>query len=387
MLLLGDILRKQAHPRLFGRKTALIWGDETWTYAALNSEVNRLANGLLALGVAKGDRVAVLGRNCVEYVVCYFALAKLGAIMVPVNFWYRAGEVRYTLDQSGSTWLLVDAQFGAIAAEAADMLAATTLRAVVRWGQADEPAEWIGSTETRQVSYHDLLAGAADSEPDVDLTPDDPHIILYTSGTTGFPKGALFSHRAHYLHAMAWVIRTRTVEEDVGQLVYPLFHTGGPDCVLLPHFLVGATVLLLDGADPAEMLDTAARWRATSLFCVPTVWRRVLGQMRRRSYDVRSVRRCLGSSDTFTPDLLDEILGRFPADVYVTYGLTEAGCILTFSRLTRDDRARIGTVGKPHPLVEVRLVDSADQDVPPGEVGRGDRPRPDPDGRLLAAAG
>ena len=168
---------------------------------------------------------------------------------------------------------------------------------------------------------------------------------------------------------MAWVIRTRTVEEDVGQLVYPLFHTGGPDCVLLPHFLVGATVLLLDGADPAEMLDTAARWRATSLFCVPTVWRRVLGQMRRGAYDVGSVRRCLGSSDTFTPDLLDEILGRFPADVYVTYGLTEAGCILTFSRLTRDDRARIGTVGKPHPLVEVRLVDSADRDVPPGEVG------------------
>ena len=90
----------------------------------------------------------------------------------------------------------------------------------------------------------------------MDLSPDDPHIILYTSGTTGFPKGALFSHRAHYLHAMAWVIRTRTVEEDIGQLVYPLFHTGGPDCVLLPHFLVGATVLLLDGADPAEMLDT-----------------------------------------------------------------------------------------------------------------------------------
>ena len=369
MLLLGDILRKHAHPRLFGRKTALIWGGETWTYAALNSEVNRLANGLLALGVAKGDRVAVLGRNCVEYVVCYFALAKLGAIMVPVNFWYRAGEVRYTLDQSGSTWLLVGTQFGAVAAEAADMLAATTLRAVVQWGQADEPAEWIGSTETQQASYHDLLAGVAESEPDVQLSPDDPHIILYTSGTTGFPKGALFSHRAHYLHAMAWVIRTRTVEEDIGQLVYPLFHTGGPDCVLLPHFLVGATVLLLDGADPAEMLDTAARWRATSLFCVPTVWRRVLGQMRRRSYDVRSVRRCLGSSDTFTPDLLDEILGRFPADVYVTYGLTEAGCILTFSRLTRDDRARIGTVGKPHPLVEVRLVDSAGQDVPPGEVG------------------
>ncbi|MAG36790.1 MAG: o-succinylbenzoate--CoA ligase [Dehalococcoidia bacterium] len=368
MLLLGEIIRKQAQPQLSGRKTALIWGEETWTYAALNSEVNRLANGLAALGVGKGDRLAVLGRNCAEYVVIYFALAKLGAIMVPVNFWYRAGEVRYTLDQSGSTWLLVDTPFSPVAAEAADLLEETGLRAVVWWGEAKE-YERIGSVETRQVSYADLIAGAADSEPDVDLTPDDHHIILYTSGTTGFPKGALFSHRAHYLHAMAWVIRTRTAEEDVGQLVYPLFHTGGPDCVLLPHFLVGATVILLDGADPEVMLDTAARWQATSLFCVPTVWRRVLGQMQHDSYDVGSVRRCLGSSDTFTPHLLDEILGRFQADVYVTYGLTEAGCILTFSRLTHDDRSRIGTVGKPHPLVEVRLADSADQDVPLGEVG------------------
>ena len=179
--------------------------------------------------------MAVLGRNCVEYVVCYFALAKLGAIMVPVNFWYRAGEVRYTLDQSGSTWLLVGAQFNAIAAEAADMLEKTTLRAAVCWGQAGGPVAWIGSSQTRQVSYSDLLAASSGLRAGRGtLTPDDPHIILYTSGTTGFPKGALFSHRAHYLHAMAWVIRTRTVEEDIGQLVYPLFHTGGPDCVLLP---------------------------------------------------------------------------------------------------------------------------------------------------------
>lgn len=367
-MLLGDIIRKQAQPQMHAAKTALIWGDRSWTYAELNSEVNRLANGLSGLGMVKGDRVAVLGRNCAEYVVIYFALAKLGAIMVPINFWYRAGEVKYTLDQSGSRWLLVNTRFIDVAAEAAVDLEETKLRAIISWGDENKHRRMV-SSQALQLSYNQVMAGGIESEPARDLLPEDPHIILYTSGTTGFPKGALFSHRAHYLHAIAWVIRTRTVEEDVGQLVYPLFHTGGPDCVLLPHFLVGGTVLLLDGADPDEMLQTVSRWKATSLFCVPTVWRRVLAQLHHHTYDVSSIRRCLGSSDTFTPDLLDEILYRFDADVYVTYGLTEAGCILTFSRLTRKNHSRIATVGKAHPLVDVRIADEAGHDVKLGEVG------------------
>src|SRR5689334_16936069 len=106
-MLLGDILRKNARPEMFGGKTALIFGEHRWTYGALNARVNRIANALAARGIGRGDRVAVLGRNSDTYVALYFALAKLGVVMVPVNFWYRAEEVRYTLDQSGSRWLLV----------------------------------------------------------------------------------------------------------------------------------------------------------------------------------------------------------------------------------------------------------------------------------------
>jgi acyl-CoA synthetase (AMP-forming)/AMP-acid ligase II len=105
------------------------------------------------------------------------------------------------------------------------------------------------------------------------------------------------------------------------------------------------------------------------VFCVPTVWRRLLAAAALGRHDLGSVRRCLGSSDTLPPDLLDEILRRFDAEVYVTYGLTEAGCILTYSRLTRDDRAKIASVGKPHPLVDLRLLDPDGRAVGPGEVG------------------
>jgi acyl-CoA synthetase (AMP-forming)/AMP-acid ligase II len=270
----------------------------------------------------------------------------------------------------------------------------------------------------------------------VAVAPHDPHIILYTSGTTGFPKGALFSHAAHYLHALSWALMTNQQADDVGLLVYPLFHTGGPDCVLLPHFLLGATVVLLDGADPAEMLRAIERHRATNVFCVPTVWRRLLAALdagrnilldagspggpsgprdwspgdgpavdstvARRTpapggpdptvrrpprrgdgsvpYDVSSVRRCLGSSDTLPADLLDGILQRFDADVYVTYGLTEAGCILTYSKLTRQRREKIHSVGKPHPLVELRLA------PPDGEAAGGPAGEAGPDGEAAGGA-
>jgi acyl-CoA synthetase (AMP-forming)/AMP-acid ligase II len=111
------------------------------------------------------------------------------------------------------------------------------------------------------------------------------------------------------------------------------------------------------------MLGAIATHRVNNVFCVPTVWRRLLSSLDKEAHDVSSVRRCLGSSDTLPPDLLDGILERFQADVFVTYGLTEAGCILTYSRLTREDRTEIDTVGRPHPLVEVAV------DALPGEVG------------------
>ncbi len=168
---------------------------------------------------------------------------------------------------------------------------------------------------------------------------------------------------------MSLALAAGNISDDVGAVIYPLFHIGGPDCLVLPHVLTGATLVILDGGDPQAILEAAQRHRVTNLFCVPTVWRRILRMLEETPYDVTSVRRCLGSSDTFPPDLLGRILSRFNADVYVTYGLTEAGCILTVCRLTRDDRTKIGSVGRPMPTVEVRVVDPAMRNVAVGEVG------------------
>jgi acyl-CoA synthetase (AMP-forming)/AMP-acid ligase II len=363
VLLLGEILRRQAADVGRADRVAAIFEardgrEQRLTYRQLNRRANRLANALLAAGVAKGDRVALLGRNSLQYVAIYFALAKLGAVMVPVNFWYRSSELKYTIDQSESSTLLVAGQLIETLAPVAAELPSLRRTYV-----------YDALAASQQPSLEALAGGASEEEPTVRLDERDPHIILYTSGTTGFPKGATLSHRAHYLHALTWALQTGQSEADLGLVVYPLFHTGGPDCVVLPHFIVGGTIVIHDGAEPELMLSAIERHRLTNVFCVPTVWRRLLAHPSLAGRDLSSVRRCLGSSDTLPPDLLDEILARFEAEVFVTYGLTEAGCILTFSRLTRQDRAKIASVGKPHPLVDVRVVGPDERELPTGQVG------------------
>jgi fatty-acyl-CoA synthase len=151
-------------------------------------------------------------------------------------------------------------------------------------------------------------------------------------------------------------------------LVYPLFHVGGLDCLLLPMLIAGGTVVILDRPEPREVLRAIARHRATFQFCVPTLWRRLVRELAANPVDVSSVRLCLSSSDTITRDTLLGIETHFRAPVIQLYGLTEA-CVVTHFLAPEHHARRLGSVGRPHPLVDVRIVDEAGQDVRPGEVG------------------
>lgn len=264
-MLLGNILQRNARDPGLKRKTALIFGNRSLTYGELNAQSNRIANGLLSLGVRKGDRIGVLSRNTDVYVAVYFALAKAGAIMVPVNFWYRSREIRYTLQQSGARGLIYQSRFG-------DVVGGIGVLTGLEWMLT------IGDNCGNRLE--DLAARSPSDEPAVELDENDPHVILYTSGTTGFPKGAVFSHKSHYLQALSLALSTGGHNADVGLVVYPLFHTGGPDCLVLPHFLTGATLVILDGAEPGDILSAVAQHRATNIFCVPTVWRWILARQR-----------------------------------------------------------------------------------------------------------
>ena len=348
-LLLGEIVRRQARHR--PERTAYVIGAERVTYRRLDATANRLAHALRALGVRRGDRVATLSENRVEYPPIYFAVAKLGAIHVPVNFRYRAGEVRYVLAQSEASVLLVGDKLAGVVEEVRGALPA--LRHVISLDR-DLP---------------ELLARASDGEPEPDpsLSEHDPHVMLYTSGTTGDPKGALLSHRTYALQAMQTQTTTGLGEDDVGLGMFPMFHMGGW-AMPLGYWTNGGTVVLMEKAEPAEILRAVARERVTYLYLIPTLYNAVLALPEFARTDLSSLRALGSGTQVMTEAQVRAIVEAFRnPNLFVMYGQTEAGPVANLR--PRDVLRKPTSVGRPALNVDVRLVDADDRDVGPGATG------------------
>src|SRR6059036_3135352 len=310
-LLLGEIVRRQARHR--PEKIAYVIGSERVTYRRLDAMANRLAHALRALGVGRGDRVATLAENRLEYPAIYFALAKLGAIHVPVNFRYRAGEVRYTLAQSEACALLYAAEHAGTVEEVRGALPA--LRHLI-----DLDGAGPGTAA-------DLMARASEAEPqaDPDLDERDPHVMLYTSGTTGDPKGALLSHRTYVLQASQTQRTTGLGEDDVGLCMFPMFHMGGW-AMPLGYWVNGASVVLMEKAEPAEILRTVPRERVTYLYLIPTLYDAVLALPEFERTDLSSLRALGSGTSVMTEGQVRTIIDRFRnPNLFIMYGQTEAG--------------------------------------------------------------
>jgi len=345
-LLLGEIVRR--HARWRPERTAYVVGPHRVTYAQLNALANRLAHMLRELGVRHGDRVATLAGNRREYPAIYFAAAKLGAIHVPLNTRWQATELRYGLAQSEACVLLVAPEFEDVARALATDLPA--LREVVSLGALD-----------------DLLARASDGEPDAAVDERDPHVMLYTSGTTGDPKGALLSHRSYVLQAAQTQGATGLGEDAVGLCMFPMFHMGGW-AMPLGYFLHGGTVILLERVDPGEILRLVARERITYLYLIPTLYQSVLALPEFDTTDLSSLHALGSGTSVMTEAQVLEIVARFRnPNLFVMYGQTEAGPVATLR--PRDVPRKPTSVGRPAPNVDVRLLRPDGTDAGAGEVG------------------
>ncbi|HLY36864.1 MAG TPA: AMP-binding protein, partial [Candidatus Binatia bacterium] len=345
-LLIGELVRRHARHR--GARTAYVIGARRVTYRELDAMANRLAHALRALGVGHGDRVATLAPNRVEYPAVYFATAKLGAIHVPLNFRWRAGEVRYALTQSASSVLLY----------------ADDLAAVVEEARGD-----VRHVLSLDRDVGGLMSRAADSEPAVEprLAETDPHVMLYTSGTTGDPKGALLSHRAYVLQATQTPRPTGRGEDDVVLCMFPMFHMGGW-AMPLGYWANGATVVIMGRADPGEILRTIAREGVTYLYLIPTLYDALLALPEFARTDLSSLRALGSGTSVMTEAQVRTIVERFRnPNLSIMYGQTEAGPVAT---LRPPDVLRKPTsVGRPALNVDVRVVDTDGNDVGAGTTG------------------
>jgi fatty-acyl-CoA synthase len=329
-----------------------------YTYAELNARANRLANFMRdRLGVAQGDRVALLAHNSVVYLDLLYGLAKIGAIFAPLNWRLSAPELAYIVNDAGPTVLIAGPEF------------LPTLDALRPQIHVPHLVSVEGAAIAGAWSYEAETAQASDAEPErPPLADDDAACLLYTSGTTGRPKGAVIPHRQVLWNCINTVISWGLREDDVSPVLTPLFHAGGLFAFLTPILYVGGRLVLTRQFDPEESLRLIVTERCTVILGVPTLFQVWMNSPQFAS-DFRHVRFFISGGAPCPPRLMDAWRQQKGVVFRQGFGLTEAG-VNCFSMSDQDSVAKSGSVGKPIFHSQMRLVDPATgRDVPAGEPG------------------
>jgi acyl-CoA synthetase (AMP-forming)/AMP-acid ligase II/2-polyprenyl-6-methoxyphenol hydroxylase-like FAD-dependent oxidoreductase len=363
---IGDLLHRSAARA--PAKTAIVYQGLRQTYAELDETVNRMAHALAARGVTQGDRVALFSHNNHAFVVSYFALARLGAVSVPVNFMLTAAEAGYVLEHSGATGLIAEDILVPVAEEAiARAGGRVRVRGVIAGGAAEPPDGWEPPPGWEPVNG--WMVGRDASPPAVSVADDDLVQLIYTSGTESRPKGAMLSARSLIAQYVTCIVDGQMSADDVEVHSLPLYHCAQLHCFLTPGIYLGATNIVLPGADPATILRTVEQERATKLFCPPTVWISLLRHPDFDRRDLSSLRKGYYGASIMPVEILKEITTRLPGvRLFNFYGQTEMAPLATV--LAPEDQIRkAGSAGRPALNVETRVVDEAGQPVPPGVIG------------------
>jgi HIP---CoA ligase len=350
-------------------------GETVLTYSQLSDAARRFGAALVASGVEPGDRVALWCFNCAEWVVAVLGVFAAGAVLVPVNTRFKGAEAADLLARSRARVLVTVTDF--LGSDYLAMLEATgtALPALETVVVAHGPTPEGSPASTTAVDWRAFLGRAtarALSEVrrrSAALGPDDPSDILFTSGTTGVPKGVVMTHGRTVIVATDWVAMTGLTAGDVYLQVNPYFHMFGLKAGILASVAAGATMLPEPTFDVARALSRVEAEQVTVLPGAPTIYQSILDSPDRDAHDLSSLRVAVTGAADIPVELIRRVHAELPFPFIVTgYGLTEAG---TASATGADDdpEAIATTVGRPRPGFEVRIVGEGDRDVPPGEAG------------------
>ncbi|MEY2819825.1 MAG: hypothetical protein RL275_3288, partial [Chloroflexota bacterium] len=353
----ADILTKRA--LLTPNREALIElaTGVHYTYAELNQRANRAANFLReTCGVEKGDRVSILAHNTVAYVDLLFGVAKIGAILAPLNWRLTSRELIYIFNDCQPKVLIVGPEFVSVYNEMKDSIKVDHLISIEG---ADVPGE----------SYEKLIDQASAGEPQSPaIVGDDPVCILYTSGTTGRPKGAVLPHRQVIWNSINTVMSWGLNEDDISPILTPMFHSGGLFVFLVPLFHVGGKLLLGRTFDTDASLKLIVDEKCTVILGVPTLFQVWMNSTQFANADFSHVRFFISGGAPCPPSLIQAWSEKKGVVMRQGYGLTEVG-VNCFSMTDEDALRKLGSVGKPIFHSDMRLVDENGKDVPVGATG------------------
>jgi acyl-CoA synthetase (AMP-forming)/AMP-acid ligase II len=334
-----------------------VFEGETLTYGEMAARAAALAAGLHARGVRRGDVVGLLSYNCPEMLETIFAANHLGAVAMPINWRLAAPEVRYILEHSEAKALMCDEALTGLADEAIEGMAAAPLRTCVA---SPAPATWTTLAHLR-VDGHDL-----DPEP---TSADDVHRLMYTSGTTGHPRGVMLTHGNLAWKNLAHIVEFGFTGTDLGLACGPLYHVGALDLTTTTLIAAGATVIIHRAFDAAAVVDELERSRVSTVWLAPAMVNAIMALPDVEQRDLSSVRVIINGGEKMPIPLIERIQRTFPSAWFAdAYGLTETVSGDTF--LDRDSIiAKLGSVGRPCLHLDLDIWDEQGHPVAPGERG------------------
>lgn len=339
------------------KKLAVIFNDQVHTYEEFNEEANRIAHALINYGIKKGDKIALMMKNSNQFAFVYYGILKAGGVAVPINFRLTAHEVNYILDNSDSLIVFAD-----------DDLAETVQKAVE--GNAKVNLQVIVGSNKKE---HQLLLSEfrsfSSKNPEIGVVESDDAEILYTSGTTGLPKGVVLDHHRILHVGLVTIITMKMGHEDQLLHIAPLFHSAQLNLFLLTGTCLGCTQVIRQEFNPVQTLKDIDQYKISLFFGVPTMYNFLLQVPNREQYDLSSLKRCGYGAAPMPVSLLQQSMELFGTDQFFNLcGLTEGGPGGVFL-MPEDHKTKLGASGRASHLTDARVVDENGEDVLPGQVG------------------
>ena len=344
-----DMLRRWA--RETPDAEAVVCGETRLTSAQLDDRINRVANALLANGLEKGENVAILSPNSVAYAELFLGILRAGGCVTPLSTMASADALEKMIADCGARVLFLADQYRSLAAPFLPRAGLTVV--ALDYSEEDAP------------TYEDMLARAETNDPEIPIGFEDTFNLIYSSGTTGTPKGILHNHwmRAAQMDR----VTANGYDDGARTLISTPLYSNTTIVAFLPTLVGGSTVHLMPKFDARGYLEIAEREKITHTMLVPVQYKRIMDVPDFDRFDLSSMRRKFSTSAPLRADVKQDVLNRFPGKLIEYYGLTEGGGVTVLMADEQPDK--LHTVGQPAPATEIKLINEAGQEVAPGEVG------------------
>ncbi|MGB9736345.1 MAG: class I adenylate-forming enzyme family protein [bacterium] len=348
-----ELISKQA--KAMPDRVFMYYKDLTRTYKELDDISNKIGNGLLSLGVKKGDRVTMLIPNRPEFIYAWFGLMKIGAIMVPINTQFKPDEIKYIINNSEANTLITTGSFQESVLKVKNDMPLLKHIIVI------EPKD-----RASIIPFEDIISSNT-SEPDITVDEFDYASFIYTSGTTGYPKGVIDTHRNYIANAHQIVEAAEFTEKDRAMLILPLFHCNAQVVTVMAPMYAGASFVLMEGFSPKEFLPAIDKYKPSTFSGVPTVYAILNSLPDAEKYDLSSLRFVICGAAPMPVEVFTTFERKYKAFILEGYGLSEATCASIINPLK--GKRKIGSIGKPLNGQEIKILDDNNKELPQGQIG------------------